>query len=475
MTSLCDFLGSEVLSETLRASIERNLAATDDENQTDLLPEDAKEDMVNGISGPPLSPSSESNVSVSGGHFPDNATTRDIIRKIQEVDLPSNAYSSWTLPIKFRPFKASRTRSSCQILASGKSIAANLPFRLRLDSLFYRCRLLVLDESVHMLETIQKMDNRTQHSKLLVDGLRALSTSQAGEVIKDIGKAITECRSKSLKRLEVEFRLMQIALHRILRSLNTTSDLNVQGSIQVAIQLCQEYPDTAGIFLSDCLSVKSAIEQGRIDWKIDLYKKEANEFWKRWANYEVGTLSHCNFGHPYSAGTFRDCPECGRAESPISLKFVDYSQFLDETAFLAKMQDKKSAASPTDTEEAFSLAKENDMATSAPPIENAAQSFHDSKPASAANQNPNPSFNGSAVATAEVPGQAEFSAAAEAVSNPLQSIEPTTSSQEKDAVPPMTANGGVSPKPEEMSPKSSKEIEMTAWGAFFALKSRRII
>lgn len=475
MTSLCDLLGSEVLSETLRALIERNLVASDDPNQTDLLSEDVKEDTLNGISGHPLSPSSESSVSIAGGHFPDNATTRDIIRKIQESDLPSNAYSSWTLPMKSRPFKASPRRGSQQTLASGKLIAANLPFRLRLDSLFYRCRLLVLDETVHMLELIQKIDNQTQHSRLLVDGLRALSISQAGEVIKDIGKAITECRSRSLKRLEVELRLMQIALHGILRSLNTTSDLNVQGSIQVAIRLCQEYPNTAGIFLLDCLSVQSAIEQGRFNWKVDLYKKEANEFWKRWADWEVGALSHCSFGHPYSAGTFRDCPECGRAESPSSLKSVDYSQFLDEAAFLAKMQDKKPAASSTDTEQAFSAAKENDMATSASPIENTAQSFHANKPASVARENFPPSFNGSAVATAEVLEQAESSAAADAVSNSSQFKEPTTSIQQEEAESPTNTNGGVSPKPKETSPMSSKDIEMPAWGAFFALKSRRII
>ena len=452
MTSLCDFLGPEVLPETLQPSIERNVVASDDRNQTDLLSEDAKEDTINGISGPPLSPSSESSVSIAGGFFPDNATTRDIIRKIQESGLPSNAYSSWTLPMKSRPFKASPRRGSQQTLASGTLIAANLPFRLRLDSLFYRCRLLVLDESVQMLELIQKLDNRTQHAKLLVDGLHALSISQAGEVIIDIDKAITECRSKSLKRLEVEFRLMQIALHGILRSLNTASDLNVQGSIQVAIRLCQEYPNTAGIFLSDCLSVKSAVEQGRFNWKIDLYKKEANEFWKRWADYEVGTLSHCNFGHPYSAGTFRDCPECGRAESPISLKPVDYSQFLDETAFLAKMQDKKSAASSTDTEQGFSPAKENDMAaTSASPVKNPAQSVHDN----VAKENLHPPLRDSAVATTDVPKQSEASATADAVSNPLQPKEPITSNQQEEAQPPTNTNGGVSPNPTETSPISS--------------------
>lgn len=349
MTRLCEFLGAKPVANLLRPLYKAEQTASDLEvNDSTRLQHVEQHNTINGIAEQPLSPNSDSSVSASGGYFPNNAITRDIVRQTEERDKLQATGSSWALPKLFRPFNAASRSGFPSTAASGDFMAANLPFRLRLDFLFYRCRLLVLEESFQMLNTIRKLENETKHSVLLVEGLRALTSNQAGAIIKDVGSAIAECRSKQLKRLEIEFRLIQFELHRVLRSLDMISDVRIQASANIAIRLCQEYPNTAGIFLTDCLSVRCTDEQRRSSWKVDLYKKEANEFWKLWAGHEVGALKHCQFGHPYSAYTFRDCPECGRRDLP---KSVNYGQFLDEKAFLARMRDRNSATSPTTTEE----------------------------------------------------------------------------------------------------------------------------
>ena len=206
----------------------------------------------------------------------------------------------------------------------------------------------------------------TDHSKILADGIRTGIIDQANDIIKDIDTSISECHSKNLKRLEVELRLIQFALHTVLRSLNTKSGIDIEASADKAIRLCQEYPETAGIFLADCLSVRQAVKSGRYKFKIDLYKREANNFWKMWAGHEAGCIRHCVFGHPYSAYTFLDCPECGRREEVRELTNVDYGKYLNEEAFLAKMQDKKLATSPTSptkTEEAVAPAQDEETTT----------------------------------------------------------------------------------------------------------------
>lgn len=335
MTTLSHFLGFEVLANILQSPLDR--AASDQLESDDSVPQSVGEHTVDGLGEQYSHSESGSESSINGGFFPDNAITRNIVRQIKERDRPPSA---WNIPIKSRPFKENSKQISRSKSSLGDFIATNLPFRLRLDSLFYRCRLLVLEESIYILEYTKQLRDQTKHSMLLVDGLRAITIGQAGEIINDIGKAVTECHSKSLKRLEVELRLIQIALHSILRSLNMTSEVNVPASINTAILICQEYPDTAGIFLPDCLSVKNTIELGRYNWKLELWKKEANEFWKSWASQEVGSVGHCISGHPYPLSTFKDCHECGRQESA---KTVVYSQFLNETAFLTKMQNKKLA------------------------------------------------------------------------------------------------------------------------------------
>ena len=362
MISLDAYAGPEVIAKHVESVSGERHAASDGLIPKAIFTSSSERQHLSNDDPPqPSSSESDSGDGVDDSFLPNNATTRDIIRRLKEQDPEQAAFSSWTIPKRSRPFNSISKPFTCSMAALGDFVAANIPFRLRLDSLFYRCRLLVFQESLHMVEKIQAIEHKTDHSRIFVDGLCAQTVDQAQTVIKDIDLLVTECRSKNLKRLEVEFRLIQIAIHAVLRSLNTTSGIDVQTSANIAIGLCQEYPDTAGIFYTDCLSVKNTIEKKRNDWKMDLYKLSANKFWKLWAGHEIGCLRHCLYGHPYSGYTFFNCPECGRKEEPRAT--VDYSKYLDEKAFLDKMQDKKLATFPTETKKAHSPPVEEDMIT----------------------------------------------------------------------------------------------------------------
>ena len=364
MTALSESLGSEELAFLLRPSggIEQGTSDMPVPSNLPFLSTEQQQ-ASDGFETQHHSPESDSDVSDDHGFIPDNAITRDIIRAIKEREPLPGTNSSWTVPHRFRSFNAASKALPSSSAASGDFIASNLPFKARLDSLFYRCRLLVFEESVNMLEKIQAVDSVTNHSKILADGIRTGIIDQAHDIIRDIDVSISECHSKNLKRLEVELRLIQFALHTVLRSLHTKSGIDVEASADKAIRLCHEYPDTAGIFLSDCLSVRHAVKSGRYNFKIDLYKREANNFWKMWAGHEAGCIRHCLFGHPYSAYTFLDCPECGRREEVRESTSVDYGKYLNEEAFLAKMQDKKRAKSPTKTEHAVAPAQDEEKIT----------------------------------------------------------------------------------------------------------------
>ena len=358
MCCLKDFIGHQSLATLLRSSIPRQLAVPDEGGQSDqepLLPQSSPDGQIspaeqapslleeqNGLYRPPeaiASPASETGQSTDG-YFPDTAITREIIREVNEREGEQRAKSSWAVPRKPRPFKASSKPTPPSKSLTGDFDAANLPFRLRLISLFYRCRLTTLEDSVHMITALDRLAPPSKHTSMMVNGLRSLTTTQVQENITALDGTIGECHTRKLKRLEVELRLVQISFHSVLSLLKTSSGVDIQGSMRVMLDLCRQYPDTAGLFLSSVVSIKRALETGRQDWKIELDSMAANAFWKKWAGHEVGFLRHCIHGHPYSGYVFSDCPECGRYVEPKSKEqdTTHYASFLKEDQFVAKMK-----------------------------------------------------------------------------------------------------------------------------------------
>lgn len=220
---------------------------------------------------------------------------------------------------------------------------ANLPFKIRHDSLFYRCRLTTLEESMQMLKVVGGMGPTSQHMKALIQGLREITRTQALDNIVAIQSSIEECEIRSIKRLEVEMRLLQFAFHMILVVLGSTSEINPAVCKDKIKSLCSHYPDTAGKFCRSYASLNlSANREKMLD---DINYRETWEFWRKWGKHETGNVMYCPSGHPFSGKTFPGCPECGRkiVLAP-KIEVVDCGKFLHEDAFieqLKRMQERK--------------------------------------------------------------------------------------------------------------------------------------
>lgn len=210
----------------------------------------------------------------------------------------------------------------------------NLSFKIRFDSLYHRCRLIILEESVKMITLTDAWKATSQHMLALNEGLRFLTKTEAQKHIAAVQIPIEQCEVKGLKRLEVELRLIQASFHLVLRSLGCSSDVDIEGSLEKIRSLCTRYPSTAGIFTNIYKQAKLALE-GR-QTPTELYAKETRAYWRQWKDYGLGHLKLCVFGHPYSRTTFGGCPECGRVVEPR-----DYNSFLHEDAFLKKLQEMK--------------------------------------------------------------------------------------------------------------------------------------
>ncbi|MCJ1352506.1 MAG: hypothetical protein MMC33_002490 [Icmadophila ericetorum] len=196
-----------------------------------------------------------------------------------------------------------------------------LPFKLRYESLWYRGRLIAFDESLRMIGHLQTMDQSIQHIPVLMEGLRMRAMEHTLTCIEKLKALILESESMSLKRLEVEFRLLQFAIFLVAKDLDQTPNLDIKATIARTAHLCKAFPDTAGKFLP-CLHQLTNVYlrlaksvPGRIkDWNCPPLKI----LWQCWGKYNPGHLQYCQYGHPFSRQSFPYCPECGR-----ELKVVD--------------------------------------------------------------------------------------------------------------------------------------------------------
>ena len=213
---------------------------------------------------------------------------------------------------------------------------AVLPFKLRYDFLYYRCREVTLEDALQLFQHMRELDQTSRHIAIITEGLRIKILEQSLENIRGLASRIIDSEASNLKRLEVELRLLQISFYMIVRALDTDNDLDVPASLTRIKHLCAQYPDTAGNLSQAFRSQKAYYEGGPapkhfIEWN----RTSVEELWKKWGSHKVGHLQYCRFGHPYSTETFKDCPECGREARPAPpKKVVDYNKFLHEDAFM---------------------------------------------------------------------------------------------------------------------------------------------
>ena len=213
----------------------------------------------------------------------------------------------------------------------------NICYRLRFEVLFVRTRLIVLEESLRMLDALRIMNDDSEHTSILIQGLRSLTHDEANQHIRALNSTITECTSRNLKRLETEVRLIQMCLHILLRDLGAASDLGWEASLHRILSLCKTFPDTAGVLTSTYNSLNMVVKGTQRHG--NLYMRGSRGIWWSWPVHKVGSLTECANGHQYSTLTWPGCPECGREVvfSPEP-KPVDSKEFLKEKAFVAAMR-----------------------------------------------------------------------------------------------------------------------------------------
>ncbi|MCJ1252883.1 hypothetical protein MMC24_000689 [Lignoscripta atroalba] len=215
-------------------------------------------------------------------------------------------------------------------------------FKIRYDFLYYRCRLITLEDASQLCRYITKLGQSTQHSSTLAEGLRMLIKEQALKNIKALEIRISDCNSLNLKRLEVELRLAQVCFHMLCRFLDTDSGVDVKASLRRVALLCQRYPDTAGNLYRSYRTIKAYVDGGPAPKRLyDVYGNETRGLWRDLGKHKTGNLAYCVYDHPYSTSTFPNCPECGKeVDAPPPREPIDYNSFLHEDDFLAAMMKK---------------------------------------------------------------------------------------------------------------------------------------
>lgn len=206
-----------------------------------------------------------------------------------------------------------------------------MPYQPRFEALFYRCRLISLEESLKMMRALSSMKDDSRHTAVLISGLRQLTIDQASSYISALGDILAGCDRQNLKRLEAEVRLLQACFHIILKNAGL-GNINVDESMNKVLVLCQTYPATAGLLLDTYRAVRDVLRSSTGS----SYPYKSRNIWWTWPRHEVGSLAHCRFGHPYSTATWSDCPECGQ-EVPLP-KPINHGNLLKETAFVAAMK-----------------------------------------------------------------------------------------------------------------------------------------
>lgn len=211
----------------------------------------------------------------------------------------------------------------------------HLPFRLRLDLLYYRCKLIALEESVKLLTPLRAIADGCSHTRLLINGLNQLTTSMASETVGRMASLITECQVKNLKRLEVEWRLVQVGFIVVGRDLGATS-LSEELSADLSAQknaiytLCQTYPQTAGLLKPSYEQLGRFLVGTQRTGHI-FYTKSTRNIWWTFPKHEIGNLKHCVRGHPYSGSSWPHCGECGEEmqQSVDSIKLLSKEDFVE--------------------------------------------------------------------------------------------------------------------------------------------------
>ncbi|KAI9783522.1 MAG: hypothetical protein M1839_003692 [Geoglossum umbratile] len=209
-----------------------------------------------------------------------------------------------------------------------------LPFALRFKLLYFKCRLMTLTEGLATARFLRGQNDPTNALQGIGLGLFMLAQDHARENNEGINKYIQECKERHLKCLEVEFRLAQAcfvgyANQTKYPSHHRMNDNTGSGRIE---ELVQAYPSTAGRFKGVVDPILGFARGASLSSPL-LEVLGGPGVHHELGEHQVGHLTHCGNGHPYSAVSFKHCPECGPKAPPV----VDYNAMLasDSKAWVA--------------------------------------------------------------------------------------------------------------------------------------------
>ena len=191
-----------------------------------------------------------------------------------------------------------------------------LSFKLRHDLLYYFCRCTVIEEAVRLYQHLLGINGSNRQVEIVKIGLRMKAQDQIKRYLEAIKNCIHQSEELNLKRLEVEFRLVQVTFWLILRhDLHLEIGLDVSSSLKRCQVLCGTWPDSAGLFAPILKILQARCEsKGRPLPICEWNQSSLRALWRGWGKYgHTGRLEFCRKGHhPYPMVSFRGCPECGR-------------------------------------------------------------------------------------------------------------------------------------------------------------------
>ncbi|KAL8997355.1 MAG: hypothetical protein Q9169_003337 [Polycauliona sp. 2 TL-2023] len=202
--------------------------------------------------------------------------------------------------------EADMARTVSLLGSSHAPVPVALSFKVRLDLLHLHCRLTVVQEAARIIHFLRKSD-APRHTEHMVKVMKRHTIKEIDENVLAAEGLVKYCRSNSMRLLEAETILVQLSFDAVGETLGCVAD-NLELR-ERAEQLIIENPDTAGRLRSCYQSLDPFTKsQGSMG---ELWTIKTREIWEKWGEYEMGSLTYCKNGHPYSRKAFPICPECG--------------------------------------------------------------------------------------------------------------------------------------------------------------------
>ena len=198
-----------------------------------------------------------------------------------------------------------------------------------------------LEENCQMLAPLNNLGRQTLHAGLLIQGVRTVTIPRLFTGMNGIKDSILACQMHGLQRLEVELRLVQLALWIAMDSIGTPNILaGAEAELDGITKTCRAYPDTAGLMLPSCRKMRLFIRHDRQAKGHPIYCKETHEVWWSWPKHSTGDLRRCGKGHPYSAISMAHCPECGPQSEASKIPEVNPKASLKTHEFMEAIKAK---------------------------------------------------------------------------------------------------------------------------------------